>query len=153
MPARTGRFRRTRSQAIGIARNMPASSVTIAIDSRHEALNGDRLAFGPPPPRPWSVSTPQATVAVRAIVVARNVRRQIGATAGRRRFANNDCSNRNAQMLPTPTSASRAITTCAGRTNAKALPTKQATDQVGLRVPSSRRLYKPKGIATAANPN
>ena len=56
------------------------------------------------------------------------------------------------QTLPTPTIASTAITMWAGTISAAALPTKQANAQVGVRMPSTARLYIASRTATAASP-
>ena len=56
------------------------------------------------------------------------------------------------QTLPTPTSASRAITTWAGTIMAMALPTKAASVHVAVLPPSTARLYIASRTATAARP-
>ena len=101
---------------------------------------------------PCPVSSPHATVTTMAMPVATTVRRQTGATTGRRRVATGDCTIRIVQMLPTPTSASRAITMWAGTISAAALPANPASAHVAVRRPSTTRPYSASRTATAARP-
>jgi hypothetical protein len=61
-----------------------------------------------------------------------------------------DRAIRIAQTLPTPTSASAATTTCAGRMNAVALPTKPASAHVVGRARRTAREYSASRTVTAA---
>ena len=62
-------------------------------------------------------------------------------TTGRRRFAMSDWPIRIVQTLPTPTNASSAMATWAGRIVAAAVPAKTARAQLVARPPSTTRPY------------
>ena len=106
------------NQAMTIASIAPEQTKTTATVSRQNALNGTIVGESPLVPMPWPVSTPQPTVATRAMPVASHVRCQTGRTTGSRRVASSDWPIRSAQTLPTPTAARTAMTMCAGRITA-----------------------------------
>ena len=91
-------------------------------------------------------------MATTATPVAMNVCRQTGGTTGNRRVATSDCPIRIAQTLPTPTSASSAITTWAGTISAAALPAKMRKRPGRRPTPSTVRPYIASRTATAARP-
>ena len=60
----------TMNQAIAMAKNAPEQTVVITTASRQDALKGEMLGESPLVPTPCPVSSPQATVATRAMPVA-----------------------------------------------------------------------------------